>query len=218
MFRNLISFLRCPEEGRPFDFKPKSILSSFWLYLVAVMGLMILAAVVVYILGEAFPTLMQKKIVDHGDTPKWIVALLAPLLEEGAFRLTLYRKKVNIAISLTLISFLLVSSFCFSQKIYCEDHLLIRIGIALVAGVCLFLLLGKFMMNCRFKPYFWFWGVFFGCIHLMNANYAGMLPLDYISLALYTVTHVIMGLVLGYVRLKNSFATSTLFHVLTNLI
>lgn len=86
MFRNLISFLRSPEEGRPFDFKPRSILSSF----------------------------------------------------------------------------------CFSQKIYCEDQLLIRIGIALVAGVCLFLLLGKFMMNCRFKPYFWFWGVFFGCIHLMN--------------------------------------------------
>lgn len=218
MFRDFISFLRSPEEGRPFDFKPKSILSSFWLYIVAVMGLTILAAAVVYILGEAFPTLMQKKIVDHGNTPKWIVALLAPLLEEGAFRLSLNRKKVNIAISLTLISFLLVSSFCFSQKIYCTDHLLIRIGIAIVAGFCLFLLLGRFMMNCHFKPYFWFWGVFFGCIHLMNVSYAGLLPLDYISLALYTVTHVIMGLVLGYVRLKNSFATSTLFHILTNLI
>lgn len=83
MFRSLISFLRNPEEGRPFDFRPKSILSSFWLYLVAVMGLTILAAAVVYALGEAFPTLMQKKIVDHSDTPKWIVALLAPLLEEG---------------------------------------------------------------------------------------------------------------------------------------
>ena len=218
MFRDLISFLRSPEESRPFDFRPKSILSSFWLYLVAVMGLTILAAAVVYVLGEAFPALMQKKIVDHGDTPKWIVALLAPLLEEGAFRLSLNRKKVNIVISLTLISFLLVSSFCFSQKIYCADHLLIRIGIALAAGISLYLLVGRFMMNCRYKPYFWFWGVLFGCLHLMNVNYAGLLPLDYISLALYTVTHVIMGLVLGYVRLKNSFATSTLFHVLTNLI
>lgn len=218
MFRDLISFLRSPEEGRPFDFRPKSILSSFWLYLVVVMGLTILAAAVVYVLGEAFPTLMQKKIVDHGDTPKWIVALLGPFLEEGAFRLSLNRKKVNIAISLTLISFLLISSFCFSQTIYCADHLLVRIGIALAAGISLYFLLGRFMMNCRFKPYFWFWGVFFGCLHLMNVNYAGLLMLDYISLALYSATHVVMGLVLGYVRMRNSFATSTLFHVLTNLI
>ena len=218
MFRDFVSYLRNPEESKPFDFRPKSILSSFWLYLVAVMGLTILAAAVVYCLGEAFPTLMQKKIVNHGDTPKWIIALLAPFLEEGAFRLSLNRKRVNIAISLTLISFLLVSSFCFSRSIYCTDHLLIRIGIALAAGVCLFLLLGRFIQSCRFKPYFWFWGIFFGCVHLMNINYSNLLPLDYLSLALYTVTHVIMGLVLGYVRMKNSFATSTLFHVLTNLI
>lgn len=117
-----------------------------------------------------------------------------------------------------MISFLLVSSFCFSHKIYCADHLFIRLGIGLATSISLYLFLGRLMMSCRFKSYFWFWGVFFGRVHLMNVNYAGLLPLDYISLALYTVTYVMMGLVLGYVRLKNSFATSTLLHVLTNLI
>ena len=95
MFRDFVSYLRNPEESKPFDFRPKSILSSFWLYLVAVMGLTILAAAIVYCLGEAFPALMQKKIVNHGDTPKWIVALLAPFLEEGACRLLLNRPSAH---------------------------------------------------------------------------------------------------------------------------
>ena len=45
------------EESR----RPKSILSSFWLYFVAVMGLTILAAAVVYVLGVALPTLRKQK-------------------------------------------------------------------------------------------------------------------------------------------------------------
>ena len=45
-----------------------------------------------------------------------------------------------------------------------------------------------------------------------------MLPLDIISLTLYTATRILMGLVLGFIRMKNSFATSTALHILNNLI
>ena len=218
MLKGLFAYLRSPEEGKPFDFKPKSILSSFWLYLVAVFFFTLLMGILVSVLGKTFPTLMRPKIVGHSDYPVWIVALLGPILEEGAFRLSLNRKKITIVLSLILISFLLASSFCFSRAIYSLDHLFVRIGIAVVVGSGLFLLLGKYMISCRFKPYFWFWGLFFGCVHLMNVNYASFLPLDYISLLLYTVTHIIMGLVLGYIRMKNSFAVSTSLHILNNLI
>ena len=91
MLKGLIAYLRSPEEGKPFDCKPKSILSSFWLYLVAVFFITLLMGILVSALGRTFPTLMRPKIVGHSDSPVWIVALLGPILEEGAFRLSLNR-------------------------------------------------------------------------------------------------------------------------------
>lgn len=218
MFKEFISYIKSPQEGMPYSFGPKSLLKSLWFYLWAVFFVTLGVAIGCTLLGKAFPELMRPMVVGRADAPAWIVAFLGPIIEESSFRLALNRKKVYLAIALSTLTFMLVSSFCFSHSIYTTDHLPVRIGIAVVVGLALTFLLGKFLTTCKFKPYFWFWALLFGSLHLMNANYSGMLPLDFISLILYTATRILMGLVLGFIRMKNSFATSTALHILNNLI
>lgn len=218
MIKDFITYLKSPQDGMIYTFNAKSLLKSVALYVLVVFGVTFAVIVLCAVLSVIFPEQMSSKVIGHSDAPIWIVAFLGPVLEEGEFRLALNRKKVYLAIALIFLTFDLVSSFGFSHRIYTSDHLLIRIGISVVVGSLLTFLLSNFLLRCSFKPYFWFWAIFFGCLHLMNVKYNDLLPLDFITMILYTGTRIVMGLALGYIRMKNSFATSTILHILNNLV
>ena len=189
-------------------------MNSFVLYFVCMPILSACVTLLFLGIGLQFP----KRTVDIQNVSWLLVAIVGPILEEGTFRLALVRNKAFMVISLTLLSFIILSCFCFNQQIYNTDHLLTRIAIALISGVALFSVFGKLMLKCKFKTYFWAWSVLFGCFHLMNFQWNDILPMGYVYIALYVGTKIIDGVVLGYARMRNSIGTSMAFHMLHNLI
>lgn len=82
-----------------------------------------------------------------------INVLLIPIIEESAFRLSLIYSKINLCISLFLLSFYIVS-YIMSGAIITTDKLLLRLFIPFAASLILYLLLNMGLIN-RFIKTFW---------------------------------------------------------------
>lgn len=108
-----------------------------------------------------------------------------PILEEFAFRLYLYPKKLGIVISITIFAYLFSSRIIFEvESINIKEFLLERLAItAITAMLCYLLLLFvsdnilyKFFKE-RFRLIFYFSVLLFGCVHISNFAPFGILTL-----------------------------------------
>jgi len=217
MFREFFRFLQCPDDTKKIDYNVKCISQSIFLYATVIFATMVAAVLILALLKSFFPSLINSKLFTKSELPEWIAIILGPILEECSFRLSLKRKAAYLAICLCTISFLLISSF-FYHHIYTLDKLFIRIILALIVGTALFVILRKPMLRCRFSNIFYISASIFAIIHIGNANIWELLPLDYIVIILYVIKQFIMGLLLGYIRMKNGFAVSTVVHILNNAV
>jgi membrane protease YdiL (CAAX protease family) len=147
-------------------------------------------------------------------TAGFLICVAAPLLEEGIFRYQLRKRTLSIY-------FLTISLACIAISNTANDYLKIAIFISLfiIAVLC----------NTRFrsmpkvksyllwqKLYGWFFyltAVIFAYVHLSNTK--GLTVADP-SFILYILAQLVIGLSLGYLRIKYGLIYAILFHASYN--
>lgn len=143
-----------------------------------------------------------------------IGVLLVPVYEEIIFRLCLIFNKRNYFITISVILAIVVYLF-FKHK----DISAIIFGLVLA----LFLILYFFdfekikcFINKHFKYFFWFSVICFGLIHISNFNG------DYLTLfvlfPLICFPQLIMGVILGFIRMQYGFFYSVFIHLMVNAV
>ncbi|MDN5285316.1 MAG: family intrarane metalloprotease [Mucilaginibacter sp.] len=162
---------------------------------------------------------MKKAI--NGSHILLISALIGPIVEEVLFRLWLTFKKTKIAISLIAICLVLIikfnSPYLYTVKIN-KEFCYYLIG-ALISGFTLFGLFNlsffKNLSNKYFKVIYWASCIGFGLTHLVNF---APLKLSLIwAYPFFVLPQILLGFVLGFIRIKNGFFWALLIHCLINL-
>lgn len=214
---DFLDYVRSPQEDIIISYKPHSILRSLCCAAVVSVSVVLAVLIIGILLFACFPDHINSKLIsDVSIYPWWIVIFLGPIVEELLCRLSLVRKKVFLVCSLILLCFNLVSRFAYTGQSYSIDHIWARIGIAIPAGAILFLVSNKWLTRCNYRIYFYGWALIFGTAHLSRIDFGTLLPLDYITIILYVAKQSIMGLLWGYVRMKNGIVSSMLLHILNN--
>ena len=147
-----------------------------------------------------------------------VVVLIGPFLEEIIFRLPLTLKKPAIALSITLLVYRFVGGHFFSFN-FQEASGYIRLGIA----ICTMFIIIKFLpsswlaaLKQKSFNYFFYGSAFvFALMHISNFS-----PYNYhvyLFYPFYTLPQFVMGLFIGYVRMKHGFISGWSLHSLINL-
>jgi len=220
MFKDFFSFLKGPYEYCNYSYKPKDLLQTLLLFILIAVGSLLFVLGVKVFLGLCFPKLiagMSDNIHPH-EYVWWVPGLLGPLLEECTFRLPLHRRKTLLFVGLSLLAFEIISKVTYTHLIYTTDHLLLRLGLGLAAGALLTLLLCKPILRCHYGTFFYLSAITFGLVHSTNGHFSEFLPLDYVVMLAYLIKQTLMGVILGYARLRHGLPASVALHMLNNLI
>lgn len=216
IYKDFINYLKHPTDAMIEEVSVKSIVRAVILTLTAVVGLLALVAIVYGVLLTFSPDWVHEDLFQKTGKPMWIVCLLGPFLEECAFRLALRRNKARMAVCFVLLPFMVVSKYFFAHDIYTAEFLLPRIGIGLAMGALLLVTFSQPMSKCRFSMVFYVSALLFGLVHVGNVSTLALLPFDYLVVELYVFKQFVMGLLLGYIRMKNGFVVGVFIHVLNN--
>lgn len=147
-----------------------------------------------------------------------IVVFAGPFLEELIFRLPLKLKREGIAIALVIFMYQVTGGHFFEFNFsYFYDYLRILLAIASLIIIIRFLpilFLEKLKKN-YFNYVFYFSAVAFALVHISNFKpYSSDLLLLY---PLLVLPQFLMGLCIGYLRMKHGFLMGFLLHALINL-
>lgn len=159
----------------------------------------------------------QKLMSRFGDYVIIIVPFAAPFIEETLFRLPLNLKRTSMSLSVALIAYCLTGKpFSFDPH---EMYSYVRIGIALSAFVLILLFFPVVWLEeireKYFKLLFYISAVLFALVHISNfAPYNSKILFFY---PLYTLPQFFMGLIIGYIRVKEGFFYGWALHALINL-
>jgi hypothetical protein len=160
-----------------------------------------------------FPELKQ---IEYTTYTALKIILLLPLLEELIFRLPLMISRINLAITFSLVSLVLLNNWGF-------NNLLLNLILALSFFVVSLYLIKKnkliVKLNGILKNHFWkiFYtqALIFGFLHLTNFN----IEVKYFYLfPLFAFSYFISGCIFGYlrVRYKNGIFLCITSHILIN--
>lgn len=149
-------------------------------------------------------------------------ALILPLLEETAFRLSLRFRPIFLSLSLGMLGYYLVTKGVFQTRISdVTEQFGLRVGLALAVVGLAFALLRRPAIQTRLQtlwsiqfPYvFYTTSLAFAWIHIFNYQ---LTPVTLLLMPLLTLPQFIGGLFYGYIRIQFGFAYSYGFHSLSN--
>lgn len=151
------------------------------------------------------------KKVNHPTITLIIAISLAPVYEEFLFRALLRFNKKNILLFISTIFTMIVVLMYMSK--YKPVFVLL---IILLCFVFLYLNFKKIKLfiNAKFKYFFYFSVFAFGLAHL--SNFSGNIYIIMIAFPLLIAPQLILGLILGFIRMKYGLIYSILFHFLVN--
>ncbi|MCB2195458.1 MAG: CPBP family intramembrane metalloprotease [Bacteroidetes bacterium] len=142
-------------------------------------------------------------------------AIVAPIAEETIFRLNLKTSKLNLVISLTVT--LMYSLFAmFKNSWHYSSAIILIITYVVVTLIYYSEEIFKIDSQKHFKFTFYFSAIAFGFLHIFNFNDPNYLT--FILFPVITMPQIAMGLITGYLRLKNGFVHGVIFHILVNAI
>lgn len=156
--KQLWQYIKNPQENCSYDFSVKAILLSALLCLIVPLLFKVLTVSVFVLAGVDLPAMTSDKSV----LPLCFLIVVPPIVEELGFRLPLKRGRLNLCISVALIAFVF-SKVIFAGGLYSE-HLLCRIGFAIIASAVINLILGKWLQNVRFKIFFYSMAILFAML------------------------------------------------------
>jgi hypothetical protein len=201
----------------------KFLLSSFWYMMFAVVlsSMLILTPLDGFIksvlklpsIAEAFEQVNK----NQTKLTFFTVVLLGPFLEELVFRLFLDFKKINLAISLFFISFLVLGSRFNYEALFLKSTLINAVLAFLFTIIIYFVVLKKYEFSIKYKKVFTVLSILiFGLVHisnLSNINYKLILFYPF-----FVLPQLIMGYFIANIRLRSGFIWGFLLHALVNLI
>lgn len=138
--------------------------------------------------------------------------LLAPLAEELLFRLILVFDKRNLIILLTTT---LILTLFFVFKGSSEKTVLFSFLTVFYFSCIIYLnKCRKYFIN-HFRFFFYFLTILFAFLHIFN--FLGFTISNLYFSPLFVIPQFFLGLILGYIRVKNGFIYALLFHSIINL-
>lgn len=225
LFSKLIHFLSSPREYDQEKISPlKKITNIFifvsWAYaLIIPLGLLI-SALLTYLNYSGVNSLEELLKTEDILTVILLATLIGPLLEETMFRLALRFNPIYLTIS-TFLILKTAASQILANLLFGNENLdwLIASGGSLLVYSILknpktSLKVQKFYQT-RYVYIFYFLTITFGYVHLMN--YSDVQTL-YPALIFLAIPQVIVGALLGYVRIFYGFRYGVLLHGLYNLV
>lgn len=146
-----------------------------------------------------------------------IIAFIAPVIEEIAFRLSLRFSVVNVTLSLGVLSFFITNKI--PHKAF--DSMWLRSGIVLVTLLIFFFIIRFFseklalFWKTHFRYILYFFCITFAFIHIFN------FPLSFrtfLLMPLLTFPQLLGAFVFSFVRIKYGFFIGVFFHIFNNLL
>lgn len=153
-----------------------------------------------------------------GRSALLMISFVAPFFEEATFRLPLGLKKTGIGLSLSILTYGIIGRHFFAfdfQNTYSYVRLCISMAV-LVLTIYWFppnLLLQ--LKKKYFNYFFYFSAIAFAAMHIGN-----FMPFNnqvYLFYPLYILPQFLMGLCVGYIRMKHGFISGWALHALINL-
>ena len=145
-------------------------------------------------------------------------ALLAPFIEEVIFRLSLNLKKWNVALGVSMLSFMFIGDKIFKMSIYSFNTWLKFVSVFFILMVFYFIKQKHFdiIKDRYFGFYFYLFSLSFGLMHVFN--FVHLIPNTLVLLAVFFVLpQIILGFFAGYIRIKIGFLWGLALHVSFNM-
>lgn len=149
-----------------------------------------------------------------------IVGLLAPLLEEAAFRLFLRYKSINLSVSVFVLIYYFMNKVIYHTNNFdLGNNFLLRIAIALFAGIICFIVANR---QSQALQHFWQhnfrWIFYFSCVlfALVHISSYGTTLANLLLLPVITLPQLLTGICYGYGRIKLGFVYGVGLHALSN--
>jgi hypothetical protein len=132
------------------------------------------------------------------------ITIISPVIEELIFRLPLRISKINLAVSFSLIIFLVLYKWCLFNiylSLSCSAILFFSLYLYFRKGINLFHKLSFFLTH-HFWQFFYFMALLFGILHLTNYRvdfrYFYLFPF-------FAINYIISGFFWGYLRVRYTY-------------
>lgn len=200
--------------------KWKELLYSFLIYYFIVFLCAVLILATDYIVVNV---LHHKSIrYSHFSTEKYIQALglyksllimtiKAPIIEELSFRLLLIPNRLNFSLSISFLAFLVLDSIYYSTSFF--EKLTISL---IIFGFSYIFYNLQWIPNLNITPkkLVFISSLCFGGMHIVNFS---PIYLDLFFLyPIYVLPQIVLGSILGIIRIRNGFFWAVLLHILVN--
>ena len=209
--KQLWQYIKNPLEYCSYDFSIRTMLSSAILCLLVPLFFKVLTASVFIIAGVDLPAMTSDKSV----LPLCFLIVVPPIVEELGFRLPLKRSRLNLCISVAIIAFVFSKVIC-AGGLYSE-HLLCRIGFAIIASSVINLILGKWLQNVRFKIFFYSMAILFAMLHIVNYSHQTLDVSQWLYVICYACAKIPGSILYGYARMKHGMLFCIVIHIISNL-
>ena len=209
--KQLWQYIKNPLEYCSYDFSVKAILLSALLCLIVPLLFKVLTVSVFVLAGVDLPAMTSDKSV----LPLCFLIVVPPTVEELGFRLPLKRGRLNLCISVALIAFVF-SKVIFVGGLYSE-HLLCRIGFAIIASAVINLILGKWLQKVQFKNFFYSMAILFAMLHIVNYSHQTLDVYQWLYVICYACAKIPGSILYGYARMKLGMLFCIVIHIISNL-
>lgn len=223
ILRQVYDFLRNPTNKIPADFisiktKLKNLII---LYLNEFILILTIVIVIQLFFHEENHTLIN--ISKQGSFLYVFIMgiLIIPVIEEIIFRLWLRFNPFYFAVSIFSL-ILVISSAYYQVPFYSfDDTLLLRLLIALIPSLFVYLILVnkfkdlQYFWNTHFNKILYFSIVLFGLLHITNYELSSR---NMLLSPILTLPQLVSGVFLSYVRIKYGFFYGCLYHAIHNII
>ena len=139
--------------------------------------------------------------------------IIPPIIEELGFRLPLKRSRFNLYISVAVIAFIF-SKVIFAGGLYSE-HLLCRIVFAIISSAVINLIWGKWLLQVRFKYFFYSTAILFAMLHIVNYSHQTLDVSQWLYVVCYACAKIPGSILYGYIWIRKNKTWNVIQHSCT---
>ena len=211
MFRSFFDYIKDPFiPDQPHRFRLTVLIKYLLLYLL--LALTPVSFLALFEAGGLFEHALDDVSLNAWNV--WMIVLLGPLIEELVFRLNL---KVTYINTMVLLILLFMGSFILLENKILQVILLLIIFSAMVwicrGGETAISSINRFYSR-HFRWVFYFSCFAFALLHV--GNFDGLNDWAYLLAPVLVLPQLIMGFILGFIRMKYSFLAGVILHVTVN--
>lgn len=221
LLSDYLSFVRKPDLSGMVASKPYKMVRTFQLWLITFLIVITSSSIIDEVFDLPMHDAFEQLIEQFGFALFFVFAVvIGPFLEEVIFRLPM-----RFRIKYISIGFVLLLLYCTFSIVEVLGDISIAKGIS-ISGVFLAILAGGIYVITRFKEriakywhqnfiyVFYGYSILFGFVHIFNFDTVSLRLL--LLSPLITLPQLILGVGMGYVRIRFGFWYGYLFHALNN--